>query len=115
MNDDERSRRAEGLLEERLRSRTTNGHTSPITATEEVPGNPANVTADAKDLFGKLQHIEEIKVVKKPRNLKAQLRPYQEQGYQWLSFLHELGSGGILAHDMGLGKTAQTIARRLSV
>jgi len=75
----------------------------------------ANVTADAKDLFGKLQHIEEIKVVKKPRNLKAQLRPYQEQGYQWLSFLHEIGSGGILADDMGLGKTVQTIALLLSV
>lgn len=75
----------------------------------------ANVTADAKDLFGKLQHIEEIKVVKKPRNLKAQLRPYQEQGFQWLSFLDEIGSGGILADDMGLGKTVQTIALLLSV
>jgi superfamily II DNA or RNA helicase len=75
----------------------------------------ANVTADAKDLFGKLANIEEIKVVKKPRNLKAQLRPYQEQGFQWLSFLHEIGSGGILADDMGLGKTVQTIALLLSV
>ena len=54
--------------------------------------------------------IEEIKVVKKPRNLKAQLRPYQEQGFQWLSFLHEIGSGGILADDMGLGKTLQALA-----
>lgn len=75
----------------------------------------ANVTADAKDLFGKLANIEEIKVVKKPRNLKAQLRPYQEQGFQWLSFLHEIGSGGILADDMGLGKTIQTIALLLTV
>lgn len=75
----------------------------------------ANVTTDAKDLFGKLSHIEEIKVVKKPRNLKAALRPYQEQGYQWLSFLHEIGSGGILADDMGLGKTVQTIALLLAV
>jgi superfamily II DNA or RNA helicase len=75
----------------------------------------ANVTSDAKDLFGKLANIDEIKVVKKPRNLKAQLRPYQEQGFQWLSFLHEIGSGGILADDMGLGKTVQTIALLLSV
>jgi len=75
----------------------------------------ANVTEGAKDLFGKLANIEEIKVVKKPRNLKAQLRPYQEQGFQWLSFLHEIGSGGILADDMGLGKTVQTIALLLSV
>ncbi len=31
-----------------------------------------------------LQNVDEIKVIKKPRNLKAQLRPYQEQGFQWL-------------------------------
>ncbi len=75
----------------------------------------AHVSDGAKDLFQKLQHVDEIKVVKKPRNLKAQLRPYQEQGFQWLWFLHEIGSGGILADDMGLGKTVQTIALLLAV
>ncbi len=75
----------------------------------------ANVSADTKDLFGKLANIEEIKGIKKPRNLKAQLRPYQEQGFQWLWFLDEIGSGGILADDMGLGKTVQTIALLLAV
>ncbi|MBS2015785.1 MAG: SNF2 helicase associated domain-containing protein, partial [Deltaproteobacteria bacterium] len=75
----------------------------------------ANVTADTKELFDKLAHVDEIKVVKKPRNLKAQLRPYQEQGFQWLWFLHEIASGGILADDMGLGKTVQTIALLLAV
>ncbi|MBX3186962.1 MAG: DEAD/DEAH box helicase [Labilithrix sp.] len=75
----------------------------------------ANVSDGAKELFGKLQNVEEIKVVKKPRNLKATLRPYQEQGFQWLWFLHEIGSGGILADDMGLGKTVQTIALLLAV
>jgi superfamily II DNA or RNA helicase len=75
----------------------------------------AQVSDGAKDLFKKLQDIDEIKVVKKPRNLKAQLRPYQEQGYQWLHFLHDIGSGGILADDMGLGKTVQTIALLLAV
>lgn len=75
----------------------------------------AQVSEGAKDLFGKLRNVDEIKVVKKPRNLKAQLRPYQEQGFQWLWFLHEIGSGGILADDMGLGKTVQTIALLLAV
>ncbi len=75
----------------------------------------AHVSDGAKDLFQKLQNVDEIKVVKKPRNLKAQLRPYQEQGFQWLWFLHEIGSGGILADDMGLGKTVQTIALLLAV
>lgn len=46
----------------------------------------------------------------KPQYLKAELRPYQEQGLAWLEFLHELPAGGILADDMGLGKTLMTLA-----
>ncbi len=75
----------------------------------------SNVSGDARELFRKLRDIDEIKGAKKPRNLKAQLRPYQEQGFQWLSFLNEIGSGGILADDMGLGKTVQTLALLLAV
>ena len=77
--------------------------------------NRATVSTDAKDLFTKLRDVDEIKGTKKPRNLKASLRPYQEQGFHWLSFLHEIGSGGVLADDMGLGKTVQTLALLLSV
>ena len=75
----------------------------------------AHVGADAKDLFQKLRAIDEIKGAKKPRALKAQLRPYQEAGFHWLAFLHDIGSGGVLADDMGLGKTIQTIALLLHV
>jgi superfamily II DNA or RNA helicase len=42
--------------------------------------------------------------------LRAQLRPYQEHGYKWLSYLTRHRLGGCLADDMGLGKTIQTIA-----
>lgn len=45
-----------------------------------------------------------------PRGLTAELRPYQEEGYQWLCRLAEAGAGACLADDMGLGKTVQTIA-----
>jgi superfamily II DNA or RNA helicase len=75
----------------------------------------ANVSDGARELFAKLRDVDEIKGVKKPRNLKASLRPYQEQGFQWLWFLQEIASGGILADDMGLGKTVQTIALLLAV
>ncbi len=44
-----------------------------------------------------------------PQELKAELRPYQLAGFQWLVFLNEAGWGGILADDMGLGKTVQTL------
>jgi SNF2 family DNA or RNA helicase len=45
-----------------------------------------------------------------PVGLDARLRPYQERGLAWLSFLSELGLGGVLADDMGLGKTITTLA-----
>ena len=45
-----------------------------------------------------------------PAGLHAELRPYQQQGLEWLVFLwrHELG--GVLADDMGLGKTLMCLA-----
>jgi superfamily II DNA or RNA helicase len=75
----------------------------------------SSVTAAARELFQKLGDIEEITVTKKPRALKATLRPYQEAGLSWLKFIHDIGSGGVLADDMGLGKTVQTIALLLAV
>lgn len=75
----------------------------------------AKVSAGTKQLFKKLSSIDEIKQVKKPRALRATLRPYQEQGLSWLKFIHDLGTGGILADDMGLGKTVQTIALLLLI
>jgi non-specific serine/threonine protein kinase len=45
-----------------------------------------------------------------PDGFDGQLRPYQERGLGWLSFLGELGLGACLADDMGLGKTAQLLA-----
>lgn len=45
-----------------------------------------------------------------PQLLQVPLRPYQEQGYKWLSYLHQHSLGGCLADDMGLGKTFEAIA-----
>ncbi|WP_438710142.1 SNF2-related protein [Aquimarina muelleri] len=45
--------------------------------------------------------------------LKATLRPYQEEGVQWLVNHHHHKLGACLADDMGLGKTLQTIAMLL--
>ncbi len=77
--------------------------------------NKVQISDEVKELFAKLRNVEEVKGAKKPRNVKAQLRPYQEQGFQWLHFLHEIGSGGVLADDMGLGKTLQTITLLVAV
>ena len=54
-----------------------------------------------------LQGLEEATV---PVTLRAELRPYQADGFSWLATLYAHGLGGILADDMGLGKTVQTLA-----
>lgn len=74
-----------------------------------------SVAAKAKKLFEQLNDIDSIAKAKKPRTLKAKLRPYQEDGLSWLKFVHDIRSGGVLADDMGLGKTVQTIALLLAV
>ena len=45
-----------------------------------------------------------------PKELNAQLRPYQTEGVYWLERLRSMYLNGILADDMGLGKTVQAIA-----
>lgn len=47
---------------------------------------------------------------KVPALLKATLRDYQLDGFQWIARLNSWGAGACLADDMGLGKTIQTIA-----
>jgi non-specific serine/threonine protein kinase len=42
--------------------------------------------------------------------LRAELRPYQKLGVQWLWTLRGLELGGCLADDMGLGKTIEVLA-----
>lgn len=44
-----------------------------------------------------------------PKELDAQLRSYQLEGFRWLDFLRRKHLGGCLADDMGLGKTLQTL------
>jgi superfamily II DNA or RNA helicase len=45
-----------------------------------------------------------------PPEFHGSLRPYQQQGVDWLQHLMASRLGAFLADDMGLGKTAQTIA-----
>ena len=64
-------------------------------------------TVERLDTLGKMDFTV-------PASLKATLRGYQVDGYQWLGSLEHLGLGGILADDMGLGKTLQMIAHILA-
>ncbi|MBO0714244.1 MAG: DEAD/DEAH box helicase, partial [Acidimicrobiales bacterium] len=51
-----------------------------------------------------------VEAMPTPSGFAGALRPYQERGLAWLSFLGSLSLGSCLADDMGLGKTAQLLA-----
>lgn len=68
--------------------------------------------AHVRDLGRRLRDARDLQV-EAPSGLKASLRPYQQQGLNWLQALREMGTGGILGDDMGLGKTLQTLAHLL--
>lgn len=62
-----------------------------------------------RDMVQQLQGSTELPEVPVPASVQASLRPYQQQGLNWLQFLRQHSLGGLLADDMGLGKTLQTL------
>lgn len=74
----------------------------------EVDGVEA--TGWVKELLTRLDGKTGFGELPPPAGLAGRLRPYQERGYSWLSFLRQWGLGACLADDMGLGKTIQTLA-----
>ena len=67
--------------------------------------------ADAlRAMVAPLQSAGALPEVPLPASVLATLRPYQQQGLNWLQFLRAHSLAGVLADDMGLGKTLQTLA-----
>ena len=80
---------------------------------EHGPGDLPVVEVAADGWLGDLLSGAEDRTLEPtptPDGFAGELRPYQERGLAWLSFLGELGLGACLADDMGLGKTAQLLA-----
>jgi superfamily II DNA or RNA helicase len=70
------------------------------------------VQVDADGWLGDLlsgQADQRLAPVGTPATFRGELRPYQERGLAWMSFLGNLGLGGVLADSMGLGKTIQLL------
>jgi superfamily II DNA or RNA helicase len=64
-------------------------------------------------LARELRRRESMEVIQPPTGLTVSLRPYQQDGVNWLQFLRRASLAGILADDMGLGKTVQALAHVL--
>ncbi|MDD3934528.1 MAG: DEAD/DEAH box helicase, partial [Methanoculleus sp.] len=82
------------------------------------PDSPAvsGIVADGwiREFLDRLAEGETIEPVRQPAAFCGTLRPYQQRGLSWLSFLARNGCGACLADDMGLGKTIQVIAYLLA-
>ncbi|NPA68740.1 MAG: DEAD/DEAH box helicase, partial [Chlorobi bacterium] len=77
-----------------------------FTVLENVPAE--GIDKDFKKNISKLSDYKNYKI-EIPENIKAELRPYQKEGFKIMSFWRDNYFGGCLADDMGLGKTLQTI------
>jgi SNF2 family DNA or RNA helicase len=62
-------------------------------------------------MMQRLQDKTQMTEVADPELFQGTLRPYQRRGVGWLVYLEQLGLNGCLADDMGMGKSAQVIAR----
>ncbi len=66
-------------------------------------------TPEAKSLRERLEGFQGIPCMELPAGVQAEVRPYQQSGFEFLCHLARIKLGGILADDMGLGKTLQTL------
>lgn len=76
-----------------------------------------NQHPELKDVFPYLLRLDTLKVERatQPENMNVKLLPFQLEGLDWL-LKQEDGEfgGGVLADEMGMGKTIQTIALFMS-
>ena len=86
-------------------------HPLAALALEETLDEVGQLKADKKwkSHIKKLKEAQTV-VPEIPSTLQAELRDYQQEGFQWLAQLAHWGVGACLADDMGLGKTLQALA-----
>jgi SNF2 family DNA or RNA helicase/uncharacterized Zn finger protein len=83
-----------------------------IALTEEYNDTGVTLTKSAQKWMKSLLKNEAVAL---PERLSANLRPYQQRGYEWLYKNARLGMGSLIADDMGLGKTLQVITTLLKM
>lgn len=79
-----------------------------IGSLDELFNSSTKITLDST--IQKLKEFKGIQEAFPATSFTGQLRPYQQEGVNWLTFLYDFGFHGILADEMGLGKTIQVLA-----
>ncbi len=76
---------------------------------EQFGASSADLDA-VRALRKRLTEFTGLPRVPQPRGLQAEMRPYQQEGLDFLAWSADIGLGAVLADDMGLGKTLQALA-----
>ncbi len=103
------------VLEQELLSLSEKAEREEQEATGAFAGIQIELNRHLSQMVTQLTDVKEIPRAAIPETFKGELRPYQQQGVDWLLFLRRFGFGACLADDMGLGKTIQMIAYFLAV
>lgn len=69
----------------------------------------ANIESGVRDIIYDIKNYQNSTYNLNDK-IKSSLRPYQLNGFLWMRTLLNKGLGGVLADDMGIGKTLQSIA-----
>lgn len=117
--DPEQGRKFEELTEQLSRARGPDGTLPRNVVLEVIPnvddlGFEVTLPADVLEGSATLR-LESLPARDLPRGLAASLHAHQLLGYRWLGYLHALGAGGLLADEMGVGKTLQIITHLLDL
>lgn len=103
------------VLEQELLALSDKNTGEEAESTSPFSGIQIELNRHLSQMITQLTDVKEIPKAIIPDDFKGELRPYQQQGVDWLLFLRKFGFGACLADDMGLGKTIQMIAYFLAV
>ncbi|KAG0257209.1 DNA repair protein rad16 [Actinomortierella ambigua] len=101
----------------RRRANNTRNSQPRLTWAEKVNVKLLEFHPELRHVWDNLDNVESIKPVlaDQPEGLSLKLLPFQREGLSWLQRQEKtIFKGGILADEMGMGKTIQTIALLLA-
>jgi superfamily II DNA or RNA helicase len=104
--------RARSALLTDLAERRHSGLAALIALRDEIHESFGNVVLppEVEELRERLRNFDGIEHVEPPASLAHVLRGYQMRALDFLTYLSSFSFGGVLADDMGLGKSLMTIA-----
>ncbi|MDQ0226780.1 DEAD/DEAH box helicase [Metabacillus niabensis] len=98
------------ILHQELNAKDIDADDDDVVDTRAFANIQIELNQQMKKMLKKLTDTSELPTHQIPEEFLGILRPYQQNGVDWLLFLRSVAFGACLADDMGLGKTIQMIA-----